>query len=146
MTAPFSLHLWVPGATVSKGRPRATARGGKVRTFTPAKTRNYENLVKLEAGRMMAGVALFEGPIRLHVTANLQIPASWSKKKQASALDGSLLPTSRPDVDNYAKAVLDALNEVVFRDDSQVVQLIAGKRYSERPGLSIRIETMEAGS
>lgn len=142
MMGPFDLEIWVPGAPVSKGRPRATARGGKVRTFTPAKTRNYENLVKLEAGRVMAGKPLIEGPVKLSVIASLQIPQSWSKKKQAAALEGTLLPTSRPDVDNYAKAVLDALNEVVFRDDSQVVQLIARKRYSERPGLTIQIVEM----
>jgi Holliday junction resolvase RusA-like endonuclease len=139
----LEIELWVPGAAVAKGRPRATSFGGKVRTYTPAKTRNYENLVKLEAGRVMAGKDLIEGPVSLHVTAHLQVPQSWSKKKQSSALSGELLPTSRPDVDNYAKAVLDALNEVVFRDDSQVVMLIASKQYSERPGLSIKVAAIQ---
>ena len=65
---------------------------------------------------------------------------SWSKKKTASALAGIVRPTKRPDVDNYAKAALDALNTVVFADDSQITELNVSKHYDQRPGLTITVK------
>lgn len=47
-------------------------------------------------------------------------------------------PTSKPDPDNIMKG-LDALNEVVFRDDKQIVDARVIKSYSERPALRIEI-------
>lgn len=43
--------------------------------------------------------------------------------KKTAMLSGELLPTKKPDIDNIVKAVLDALNEVAYRDDTQVVEL-----------------------
>jgi Holliday junction resolvase RusA-like endonuclease len=75
--------------------------------------------------------------------AFIEIPASWSKKKRAGAIDGSVLPVSRPDLDNYVKAALDGMNEVVFSDDSQIVHLIAIKSYDENPRLVITVQGQE---
>jgi len=66
------------------------------------------------------------------VTASIAIPPSWSRKKTVAAI-------SRPDADNYGKAALDALNEVVWGDDSQVVDLRVIKSYAERPQLLIEV-------
>jgi Holliday junction resolvase RusA-like endonuclease len=46
-------------------------------------------------------------------------------------------PLTRPDIDNYCKAPLDALNGIVWRDDSQVVELTVSKFYSSRPRLEL---------
>lgn len=108
--------------------------------YTPAKTRNYENLVKLAAGQAMAGAAPVSEPVRMTVTAYLPIPRSLSKKRQAMAEAGDLRPAKRPDIDNFAKAALDGCNKIVFVDDSQVVELRAAKLYSRRPRLEIRVE------
>jgi Holliday junction resolvase RusA-like endonuclease len=54
------------------------------------------------------------------VSAVLPIPSSWSAKKQQLAVAGEILPTGRPDLDNVAKAVKDALNGVVYRDDAMI--------------------------
>jgi Holliday junction resolvase RusA-like endonuclease len=69
------------------------------------------------------------------------VPGSWSKKKRAQALAGAIWPTVKPDADNSLK-LTDALNAIVFCDDKQVVIATVFKCYSERPGLSIEIETM----
>lgn len=58
-------------------------------------------------------------------------------------LNGELLPAKKPDIDNIAKAVLDALNSVAYRDDTQIVELQIRKQYSEKPRLEIRMEELE---
>ena len=68
------------------------------------------------------------------------MPKSFSRKKRGDALDGILKPTTRPDADNYAKAALDGCNGILFRDDSQVADLIVRKRYSVEPRLVITME------
>ena len=64
--------------------------------------------------------------------------------KKTAMLSGELLPTKKPDIDNIVKAVLDALNEVAYRDDTQVVELQVRKQDSERPRLEICLEELEA--
>jgi len=49
------------------------------------------------------------------------------------------MPVSRPDVENYAKTLLDALNKFVFPDDSQITTLLVRKRFVETDGVP-RIE------
>jgi len=137
----MKISMIIPGQPVAKGRARITTVGGFARAYTPAKTRSYENIVRSHAQQIMAlrGLEPLEGPVALVLEAHLQIPASWSKKKTAEAIAGSIVPTSRPDLDNYIKAALDGLNEVVFKDDSQVVEISAKKVYSETPQLFVSI-------
>ena len=58
-------------------------------------------------------------------------------------LNGELLPAKKPDIDNIAKTVLDALNSVAYRDDTQVVELQLRKQYSEKPRVEIYMEELE---
>ena len=88
----------------------------------------------------MAGGEPCDGPVAIGVVADLAVPASWRKVDRERALAGSILPQGRPDVDNYAKAALDALNGVCFLDDAQVVVLTARKRYAAAAALHIEVE------
>lgn len=67
------------------------------------------------------------------VTLPLQVKKSWTKDKRQQAEDGELEPVSKNtgDVDNYAKAVQDALNGLAYHDDSQIVRLTVRKRYQD---------------
>lgn len=130
----------IPGAPVAKGRPRISARGGFARAYTPKKTVNFEARVALAAQQAMEGRERFEGPVAMVLSVRLPIPPSWSKTKQNQALSGGVQPCSRPDIDNYVKAVFDGCNEVVWRDDSQVVSLIAIKEYSDVPSIRVGVE------
>ena len=75
---------------------------------------------------------------------DLPAPASWSAKRQGAALRGEIRPTTRPDADNYVKAALDAINEIVVVDDSMIVDLIVSKRYALTPQLAITITPLPA--
>ena len=133
------LDFIVYGAPQGKGRPRVGRVGQHVRMFTPAKTLAYEGLVAHCGAAAMAGRALLEGPVELRLLIDVAIPASWSKRKQAQALAAEILPTTKPDVDNVIKAIGDGLNGVVWKDDSQISDVIARKRYAEKPQVRVMV-------
>jgi len=138
----YAITFTIPGEPVAKGRPRSFVRGGHVAHYTPEKTARYENLVKLAAQQAMAGRLPLEGAVYLVVRASMGIPVSWSVKRRIAAASGTVTPTKRPDLDNIVKAVKDGLNGVAWRDDAQVIELHAIKRYSATP--SVYVQVMEA--
>lgn len=123
----------IPGQPVAKGRPKFARRGAHVVAYTPQKTASYENLVKLAATMAMAGLQPTASPVALSITLNLQIPASWSKKRRAAAVAGTICATKKPDADNVLKGIKDGCNGIVWADDAQVVRIVLDKRYSETP-------------
>ena len=140
-TAP--IIVVIAGEPVAKARPRATRKGF---VYTPAHLRKYEAHGRLAAQLAMGDRPPIEVPVRLELVAELPIPASWSARKCALAITGDLLPTSRPDIDNYIKSGLDSLNEIVVRDDSQIVEITARKRFSSAPKLAMTVFPLDAGS
>lgn len=115
-----------------QGKARARTfydqRARKMRSITPEKTKDYESLVRWSytaAGGKYYGDSL----ISVEIRAYYPIPKSYSKKKKELCLKSR--PTTKPDLDNCAKAILDALNGVAWHDDSQVVSLTVDKFYGE---------------
>lgn len=106
-------------------------------------TEAYEKMIGEYAGLLMnrKHVPPTERPLALLVHSFREIPKSWSKTDQAKAMANNLRPTSTPDWDNYGK-ITDALNGVVWKDDSQVVDGRVLKYYSDQPGLRIEIREM----
>lgn len=133
-----NIFISLSGEPKGKGRPRF----GNGRAFTPAATKSYEGVLRLEAQNVMGTRPPLEGPLSIVVSMFMPIPKSWSKRKRADALSGVLRPIVKPDWDNGAK-MTDALNEVVWRDDSQVVDGRVIKRYSDRPRLEISIREVD---
>lgn len=132
------IELTIPGEVVAKSRPKFTSRGGYARAYTPKKTRDYEALVKYYALQLKQQ-PLIEA-IEVDISVHRVPPKSWSKKKQREALEGVILPVTKPDADNYAKSVLDSLNGILFKDDNQIVDLNIKKRYSEEAKAVVRIK------
>lgn len=131
--------LTIPGEPVAKARPRFV----NGHTFTPAKTKNYEVLVKELFCTQYGNVTPLNEPISAAVAAYFSIPQSWSKKKKQQALNDEIRPTNKMDCDNIAKAVLDALNGLAYHDDGSVVCLLVIKRYSDRPRVEVTIGRIE---
>ena len=120
----FQLIFNVEGDPVGKQRPRFS-RG---RTYTPKKSVDYENLIASQALSAMCPSLPLETPVAVYIYANHAIPASYSKKRYNDCLSRLERP-NKPDLDNTVKAVLDALNGIVYKDDVQVVSIYATKRY-----------------
>jgi len=119
-----TIAFTVPGNPVPKGRPRFTRQG---RTYTPAKTKTYEEQVAVLA-RAVCPEPL-KTPVAVLVTAVFPVPLTYPKKRREACLSGSERHTKRPDLDNIVKAVTDGMNGVVYGDDSQIVRLVANKVY-----------------
>ncbi len=133
------LRFHIPGQPIAKGRARISTRDGFARAYTPEKTVAYEGLVALRGSHAMDGQTPFDGPLRVEVVATFAIPASWSKRKRAAAIEGTAWHTSRPDGDNIAKAIGDGLNGVVWADDSRIASWELAKRYGVAPGVDVTV-------
>lgn len=123
----FDIHI--PYEPVAKGRPRFARKTGHC--YTPAKTENYEDKVKMMFRlRRNDFVDMFDRPLKITLNFFIKKPVSCKRD----------YPSVRPDIDNYAKAILDAMNGVVFKDDGQIITLHISKRYHEAPGTDVTIE------
>lgn len=140
----MTITFTVPGSPQGKMRPRVVKRGNFVQTYTPDKTVNYENLVKLMYGQEAKGrVFDREKSLRVLIVALYDIPQSTSKKRAELMRIGEIRPTKKPDLDNIAKIICDALNGVAYHDDAQVVDLKVVKYYSDTPCVTVTIEEVE---
>lgn len=115
----------VEGKIKGKARPRVF----NGRAVTPKDTVNYENWVRLNY-KEQSGKYL-EGPIKANIIAYYKIPKSYTKTKRLACKQNIILPTKKPDIDNCIKVILDSLNGIAYKDDSQIVEVIAVKKWTE---------------
>ena len=133
----FMVTYRVEGPPQGKGRPRFRSTGKFVQTYTPAKTKAYEDEIR-DAARQAMGVSEpLEGPVKAYIMMAMPIPKSMSKADREKAILGNLKPIKKPDADNCAKAFLDAMNGIVYKDDAQIVRLRVGKVYGEYPCVQV---------
>lgn len=128
----------VPGEVVGKERPRVNMYTGRV--YTPNKTKDYEFLVQQYFKMKYPKYETLEGRIAINIIAYLKIPKSTSKTKTREMLENKISPTKKPDVDNIAKSILDALNEVAFKDDNQVSKICVDKRFALEEKIVVKVE------
>lgn len=128
----MTVSFEVEGKVTGKGRPRVTMHG----TYTPANTRHYEELVKLRY-KQACKLPPAEGEILITIIAYMIPAKSLSKKKKAEIM--MVHPMKKPDIDNIAKIVLDALNGVAWKDDKQIATLHVFKQWGETEHLDIYI-------
>ena len=116
---------------------RRRMANGAVITFTDTTVEAYHAVVRMAAERAMNGRPPLDGAIEMTITVVFRVPASWSRKRQAQALAGTLAKVTKPDIENSVKGAMDALQSVVYLDDRQIVSLTARKVYGDRPRLEI---------
>lgn len=80
-----------------------------------------------------------EAMLDMRILAYYSIPKSGSKKMKTQKLANVIRPTKKPDMDNVVKMVADALNQVAYKDDTQIVDCQVRKFYSEEPRIEVII-------
>ena len=131
------IAIHIPGEPIGKGRPRL----GKGHTYTPEKTQRWEQAAAWEARRQYQGEPL-EGAIHLDVEAVFSIPESWPKWRRQEAEDDMVMHIVKPDASNVLKAIEDALQGIVFRDDSQISAVSIEKWYGAEPGVWVEVKAL----
>lgn len=129
----------VPGQPQGKGRAKAFRLGNHIKMHTPEKTVAYENWVKQCALKTVEDdFTPTDKPLVAVVRMYYQKPKSGSKAVQVGRENGTIRPTTKPDIDNVLKAIFDSLNGILYKDDTQIVEVTASKFYSDTP----RVEVM----
>lgn len=123
------LSLVVAGTP--QGKLRARSKRGQARHYTPAKTVDYEARVQhawMEAGRVFLGA----GPLGARIVAVHARPMSHFLVSGELSTKGrrDWQPMLKPDGDNLAKGVLDALNKLAFGDDVQLAPITTDRRWA----------------
>lgn len=129
------LEFTVPTAPVAKARARSTRSGHH---YTPQKTVDFESIVSWHAKAAMAGKPLYEGALIVTLYYGIPIPKNLEPRIKRGEI---IYPTKRPDMDNYEKSVLDAMNGIVYKDDAQIVATFHKKRYTRNPRVVISVDS-----
>ena len=132
----------VDGDPVPKGRPRFARRGQFVQTYTDAKTIDYETHVAVRARHAIGASDPFNGALTVFLYLRYTIPVSYSKKRKEACLAGLEFP-KRIDIDNVYKSITDAMNGIVYLDDSQIVEAHIKKVYAEDAGANVMVQECE---
>lgn len=130
------LDLFIAGVPEPKGSHQAFVVNGKaIVTETSRGARAWQLVVAQVLNASWRRPPL-RGPVQVKLLFHRIKPKSTPKKKR--------FPTTRPDVDKLARAVLDGMTGIVFADDAQVVDLQVGKLFSERSGVAIGVWDLAA--
>lgn len=131
----MSITFTVAGEPVPQPRPRVSTRGGFARAYVPKDHAVHAYRQALAAAARAAGLAETGEPLNVVIDAVFARPKSHLRKSGVRP-DAPRLP--RPDVDNLAKAVLDALQDVMG-DDTHVARLVVEKSYGTEARTTVRI-------
>ena len=129
------ISFFITGTPISQSRPRFARRGQFVTTYDAAPAKDYKAYVKMVAGQYMSAIGLKivarDIPLYVRLEIGLQRPKTKPKRY--------ILPTSKPDCDNFFKGITDALESVCYEADQQITHVTIKKRYSETPGVLVEI-------
>ncbi|WP_241685238.1 RusA family crossover junction endodeoxyribonuclease [Companilactobacillus metriopterae] len=136
----MELNLVINEIPVPASRPRV-ARWG---TYIAEPYKSYKKYVE-QLGKEQFKNKHFEQGIALSVDIKFYRPIqkSISKVEYSRRLNNEHLPTVKPDIDNYTKAILDGLNGYAWHDDNQIIQVKSTKLYSDKPRTEITIREYE---
>lgn len=139
----MEMQFYIPIKPEGKGRPRASFRNGRVQVYTPINTIAHEMAIRSHIkNRLPSGFTPLECPLQVVITAGMPFPKGTAKKTITEAINGKFMPhTKKPDFDNIGKAVADACNGVLYKDDSQIYDGRTIKQYAVEPYVQIRIIT-----
>jgi Holliday junction resolvase RusA-like endonuclease len=139
----MQIHFQVEGDPKGKGRPRFSRVGNFTKVYTDKQTLTYEAMISTFAKQAMGGTEPLKAPVSVFLYVRLPIPQSYPKKRREACLSGAEKPCKKPDIDNIAKTYLDAMNGVIFVDDTQVIDLHVKKLYATDSGVDVMVMESE---
>ena len=110
-----------------KVRGKARPRKGKHGFYTPNDTKSYEESIKREYIKQCN--KKLDGPVEF-ILYIYKTKAKFTKKEKALIEEDKCWCITKPDADNVAKLVLDALNGIAYKDDNQVAKITAYKKWT----------------
>ncbi len=119
----MTIEFTVPAIPVAQPRPRATSINGAARLYeagTSHPVHAFKAALWATARQAYSGPPL-DGPLSVRLRFLFPRPKATAKKH------GRLRKSTKPDIDNCAKSVLDALNGLCYHDDGQVAELTISK-------------------
>ncbi|MEK1296894.1 RusA family crossover junction endodeoxyribonuclease [Limosilactobacillus fermentum] len=130
---------------VEQARPRATRFGKSIRIYDPKKVTVFKRQLGILAKQQMLdrGLEPYDGPLEVCMEFYRPVQASISQKELTRRLSGVHRPTVKPDLSNYIKALEDGLNGIIWIDDNRIVQIVAEKKYSDRPRIVIEVNKVD---
>jgi len=139
-----SAHFVVATSVQGKQRARSVTYGGKPHQYTPKATVNAEAEVRAAFhAACPSWECVYDTPVQLTVLSYAAPPkALLTKRRMPAILRERWQKLTKPDIDNVAKLVMDALNGVAWKDDALISDLIVRKRYSMTPHTDVLIEVL----
>lgn len=131
------LEFRVPGTPVAQPRHRASCRGGFARIYLPKDhaVHEWKRAIHVCVEREIKKIGAIEGPVRL------ELLFSFEAKTRASM---NQWRTKKPDIDNLAKAVMDALTDAgAWQDDSQVVCMHCAKVMGAASFVNVKVAPLD---
>ena len=119
-------------------RPRVSSRP-YIRVYDPPKVANFKRILRSLAANQYSRPPLI-GSLSVSLTFYRPVQSSISKTARERRLSNQSKPVVKPDTDNYIKSTLDALNGVLWHDDSQIVKIEAEKKYSDHPKITVSVK------
>lgn len=138
------MRIILPIEPKPQSRPRFARRGNHVQTYEDRAMKEYKNQVKNYLRKSRAKL-IEKGPISARVTFYIHPPKSALSNKQ-KRLEVELerkYCDKKPDLDNYFKAVTDAAEGILYKNDGQIAVMVCQKLYSMRPRTEIEIMSLE---
>jgi Holliday junction resolvase RusA-like endonuclease len=128
------LDIFLEITPTAKERPRLGKHGN---VYTPPKTKSAEEEISylLKVALLRTGNKITNKPVFVKLIFQYPYPRGKTQKDK-------LYKTTRPDLDNLIKLVMDSMNELIFYDDNQVVRLESEKIYSDKQGIDIKVREL----
>lgn len=143
----MEIKLVIPGQPRQQSRPRSrivTPKGKKpFITVYDDKPDKINKAFIASCATQVKPPEPFDCDLEVEIIFYRELLKSFSKKKIEQALAGLIRPSTKPDIDNYVKAVFDGINGIIWKDDARVVDLKTSKFYSDIPRTEVIVRTLE---
>ena len=145
----MNLHFTINTTPIGQARPKHSTircKNGRTisTTYKSATQRANENTLEALLAPYVPETPIV-GPVALHFVAYLPMPASTSQKRKEAMWRGEILPTKKPDIDNVAKFLCDAMTRLQFwKDDKQVCKIFCSKEFDTHGHWDVTIEELAA--